>query len=216
MTDTLTPMVVDSDQAPARNRRAVIAAGAVGALVLAGGGYLLLSGGSSSNDQSFVPPIPRPGVVKVVAKHVKLASKAVVKPAALLPASSVAPLGRDPFKPLYIQPVAAPVSAATAAPAVPTSTGTTQTSTTTTPAGPVATTYALSLTSVYGSGSNLTGSFKVGAVVQQAKAGSVFGKNSELRVISLQQESNALWTAVVQVGDDQPFNLAQKEVTYVR
>ena len=219
MTDTLTPLAVDADPTPSpgSNRRVIIAVGAAGALLLLSGGYYLLMGGSSSEPHTFVPQVQHaPAVVKTVAGNAKPTSKNAVKPAAQLPALSVAPLGRDPFKPLYIQPVAAPVQAVTAAPAAPTGTSTTPTSTSTTPAKPVATTYALSLTSVYGSGSTLTGSFKVGSAQQQAKPGSVFGRTSELRLLSLQQESSGLWTAVVQVGDDQPFNLSQKEVTYVR
>ena len=240
MTDTLTPLAVDADPTPSpgSNRRAIIAVGAAGALLLLSGGYYLLMGGSSSEPHAFVPQVQHAqAVVKTVAKNATPTSKNAVKPAAQLPALSVAPLGRDPFKPLYIQPVAAPVQAVTAAPAAPTgttttptststtptststtptSTSTTPTSTSTTPAKPVATTYALSLTSVYGSGSNLTGSFKVGSAQQQAKPGSVFGRTSELRLLSLQQESSGVWTAVVQVGDDQPFNLSQREVQYVR
>ena len=233
MTDTLTPLAVDADPTPSpgSNRRAIIAVGAAGALLLLSGGYYLLMGGSSSEPHAFVPQVQHAqAVVKTVAKNAKPTSKNAVKPAAQLPALSVAPLGRDPFKPLYIQPVAAPVQVVTAAPAAPTgttttptststtptSTSTTPTSTSTTPAKPVATTYTLSLTSVYGSGSNLTGSFKVGSAQQQAKPGSVFGRTSELRLLSLQQESSGVWTAVVQVGDVQPFNLSQKEVKYVR
>jgi hypothetical protein len=226
MTDTLTPLAVDADPTPSpgSNRRAIIAVGAAGALLLLSGGYYLLMGGSSSEPHAFVPQVQHaPAVVKTVAENAKPTSKNAVKPAAQLPALSVAPLGRDPFKPLYIQPVAAPVQAVATVPAAPTgtamtptSTSTTPTSTSTTPANPVATTYALSLSSVYGSGSNLTGSFKVGSAQQQAKPGSVFGKTSELRLLSLQQESSGLWTAVVQVGDDQPFNLSQREVKYVR
>ena len=233
MTDTLTPLAVDADptSSPGSNRRAIIAAGAAGALLLLSGGYYLLMGGSSSEPHAFVPQVQHaPAVVKTIAKNAKPTSKNAVKPAAQLPALSVAPLGRDPFKPLYIQPVAAPVQAVTTVPVAPTgtamtptststtptSTSTTPTSTSTTPGNPVATTYALSLSSVYGSGSNLTGSFKVGSAQQQAKPGSVFGRTSELRLLSLQQESSGLWTAVVQVGDDQPFNLSQRDVKYVR
>ena len=219
MTDTLTPLAVDADPTPSpgSNRRAIIAAGAAGALLLLSGGYYLLMGGSSGEPHAFVRQVQHaPAVVKSVAKNAKPTSKKAVNPAAQLPALSVAPLGRDPFKPLYIQPVAAPAQVVTTAPAAPTGTATTPTSTSTTPTNPVATTYALSLSSVYGSGSNLTGSFKVGSAQQQAKPGSVFGRTSELRLLSLQQESSGLWTAVVQVGDDQPFNLSQREVKYVR
>src|SRR4051812_19103075 len=85
----------------ASNRKAVFVAGGVAAaLVLVVGGWFFLSGGASSEEAAFVPhKTVRPAVT---------APKVVVKPAKKLPAAYKAQLGRDPFKALYVIPVAPP------------------------------------------------------------------------------------------------------------
>jgi hypothetical protein len=79
----------------------------------------------------------------------------------------------------------------------------------------VAKTYALKLITVYGAGNSLTGDFSVAGKRQQAKAGSVFGRTQELKLLALQQGAKGAWTAVVQVGDGQPFDAAVGQTLYV-
>src|SRR4051812_49754997 len=113
--DTL-PLVADTVVSPfddgegSRNKRALlVVGGVVGALVVAAGGFLLLGGGGESNDSAFVLPHS----AHQVAAPVKPAGKAVAKK---LPATYHEQIGRDPFKALYVVPVAPPAGAAPAAP----------------------------------------------------------------------------------------------------
>jgi hypothetical protein len=69
---------------------------------------------------------------------------------------------------------------------------------------------------VYGSDKTLTGVFSVGGKTQTATLGAVFGKTQELKLLSLQQSAKGVWTAVVQVGDGQPFDAAAGQTVYVR
>lgn len=83
------------DEKEAGSRRNLVLAGGL-AVVLAAGGFFLLTGGGEEEDFSFVPPAR--------------AAAAPVVPAAevVLPVESQIQLGRNPFKPLYIEPEAAP------------------------------------------------------------------------------------------------------------
>lgn len=192
--NTFAPPVPETDGLPfepesaGRSRRTLlIAGGAVAALVLGGGGYLLLSGGSSS------APAPAP-VIHFGASSGKTTPKKVlkpaVKPAAQLPPTTSVPIGRDPFRALYLLPVAAPATNTT--PAGPTATTTTTTGTTTstgsTSGTTTPTTYKLQLKSVDSSGTTPVGTFTVGGKTMVAKQGSVFGPTSELKLLSLTQD----------------------------
>src|SRR5207248_2659072 len=79
--------------------------------------FFLLKGGSSSGTSGALPPLP---------PRAHTAVPAAQPPVVKLPKHVAAPVGRDPFKPLYTAPVAA-------APGGAPSTSTTSTSTTTTP-----------------------------------------------------------------------------------
>src|SRR3954471_16010743 len=89
-----------TDEGENHNRKAVLVAGGVAAaLVLGVGGWFFLGGSgddSSLNDSSFVPAKPR----TVAAAPKQVAAKPVKK----LPTAYKAPLGRDPFKALYVVP----------------------------------------------------------------------------------------------------------------
>lgn len=200
------PVAADSEGEGSKKKLMLIAGGTAAALVLGGAGYLLLSGGGG-DDASYSLPVRK---TKPVTSTATKTLKSNVPTTTTLPAASTVRLGRDPFAALYLVPVAAPPAATT--PTTPTGTTTTGTSTgTTTPVAPakapVATTYPLKLTKVYGSGSELTAVFSVNGKTQLAKVGSVFGRTSELKMLSLQQGAKGVWIAVVQVGDADPVDL---------
>lgn len=89
------PMADEAD-APDNRRKLMIVGGAGGALVLVIVAFFLLKGGSSSSDESFVVPHHK--------RPVPAASAAATKPVKL-PKHVKAPVGRDPFKALYVAPV---------------------------------------------------------------------------------------------------------------
>ena len=81
------------------SRRNLLALGGLAALLVAGGAFFLLSGGDeTSEDVAFVPTTPRPAAAAPAPKVAKL------------PVATKVPLGRNPFKALYIQPAAASTS----------------------------------------------------------------------------------------------------------
>lgn len=192
------------------DRRRLALIGVAAAVVLAAAGYFLIGGGGGgSSDDALVLP-----VVHHVTRPVGTAIKPVTAHAVLPPASTVK-LGRDPFHPLYVIPVA-PVAASPGTGTTGTTGGTTTTGgteTPTTPDKPVNTTYALRLSRVDGSGTNLTAKFLIGSSskIQYARAGSVFGRSAEIRLLSLQQGANGSGTAVIQVGDGSPFDISTKD-----
>jgi hypothetical protein len=194
------------------NRRMLaIVGGATAAAVLAGGGYFLLAGGSAEED-TFPVPKGKAAAAKVAAPQAKTTT-ATKKGTVTIPAVSLARLGRDPFLALYIQPVEAAVTT------TPTTTTPATDGTTTTPVTPgttTAATYPLRLTRVYGAGKDLTAVFSVDGKTQNAALDSVFGRAQELKLRSLQQGAKGVWTAVVQVGDGQPFDAALGQTLYVR
>jgi len=99
------------------NRRKLMVVGAVvGVLVLGIVAYFLMKGGSSSgSDQPLTVTHHR---------HAPASAAAAQPPVVKLPKHVAAPIGRDPFKALYVAPAAAPVGSTT------TGTGSTQPSTT--------------------------------------------------------------------------------------
>jgi hypothetical protein len=195
-----TPVAEVPTDAGTTDRRKLALFGVLGALVLAAAGWLLLGGGGSSSDS--LAPIPH-GTPRLPKTAV---GSAVLKPTTVLPPASKVKLGRDPFRPLYVVPaVVVPVAPATK----PTSGST---GTTTPPAGKPAT-YALQLVRIDGSGDNLTAKFLIGTTgkIQYARAGSVFGRDAEIRLLSMQKGSNGSGIAVIQVGDGSPFNVNSKD-----
>lgn len=245
MTETsafpFTPM--DESEAPAEeaadNRRAVLLGGGiVAALALAGVGYLFLGGSDDTTDTAFTPVTRTPRAA--TAAKVPAAAKVAPK----VPVAFEEPLGRNPFKALYVVPAAAPAAAGGATdPTLPqgttgttvavgsgttgggstgSSTGsttgeTTPTTTSTAPAAPTARTYSLVLQRVYGTGKDLTAEFTIDGRKQLAKVGVRFGPTSEIRLISLQQGPKAAqWTSVLQVGDGEPFDAVTGDKVSVR
>lgn len=209
------------EQSASSRKTLFIAGGAAGALVLAGGGFLLLHGGSSSDD-AFGPV---PHRAHPVVSKAKAPVRQSVKPSKL-PAASAVKIGRDPFAALYIVPAAgtAPASTGTTPTTggttpttggTTTTTGGTGTTTPTKPTTPVATHYTLKLLSVSGFGSSQTAAFSVAGKKQYARVGSVFGRTSEIKLLSFQQISKGVWSVTIQVGDDDPKDLAIGEAISV-
>jgi hypothetical protein len=216
MTETIVqeaPASAPSGDAPGTRRTVLIAGALVAALALGGGGYLLLSGGSSDQELGAVPKgKPRTSLVT------KNGAPAVeVKPAVQsLPRVSTIRIGRDPFKPLYVEPAEAPA----AAPAAPTTTDSTGSGSTggastggTAPTAP--TSYALKLQRTYGSGDDKTAVFTVDGKTMVAKIGSTFGPTSEIRLLSLGQTPKGVDEAIVQVGDAEPIDVVKGQTVYV-
>jgi hypothetical protein len=103
------PVLPEGDSAGAGDsrRKLAIVGAAVGVLVLAIVAYFLMKGGSSSNNSDssgFVPP-----------HHHHVVPAAAAPVVVKLPKHVVAPVGRDPFKALYIAPAAAAAAPATGA-----------------------------------------------------------------------------------------------------
>ena len=219
------------DEPGSDSRRNVIALGALAVVLVGGGAYFLLSGGSdTADDVAFTPAAPR------------AAANASPSPSALkLPVVSTIPVGRNPFKALYVQPavvVAAPVGTTpvstapdgSATPIVlvspgdatptnspprnaPTSTGSGPSSA----PEPQAKEYRLILRRVFGDGTNLSAVFTVDGKQMTAKVGSTFGPTAEIMLLSLQQgPKDEQWTAVLQVGDGDPFDVVTDQPVFVR
>ena len=220
-----TPDEVDTPAAPNR-RNLLLAGGLAAALLIGGGGYYLLSGSSSSSGDTATAAVPHPVRPAVRApKHpAKAKAKApTVAPVAKVPAKSTEHLGRDPFKALYVQPVAAVaglgVPATGSLTAIPgptgTKTGTTRTSTGTTGTGTGSTPvdasspYALQLVSISPPSPEVRlFAFKVAGVSKTVLPAQRFGKYGELIVLAYTKTpTGAVTGALIQVGDDSPIDV---------
>lgn len=227
MTETTFPFndAPEESEAPAPNRRNLLLAGGLAAVLLVGGGGYYLFG-SSSADDTAVAFTPRP--VRVGAPAAKTAVKPVpkAKPAAAtkVPAKSTEHLGHDPFKALYVQPVAAaaplvPAAApgattgttpATSPVAAGTATGTTGPTTTTGTTPATGTSYVLQLVSVTKPMPETRFFiFKVAGVSKTVIPAQRFGKYGELIVLAYTKTASGTVTgAIIQVGDDSPMGVA--------
>jgi hypothetical protein len=193
---------------PAKRRNLVIAGGAAGLLVLGGAGFLLLNGGSSDTTANVASSLPRPPQVAKNATTQKKPSAAAIK----LPAATSVRVGRDPFLALYVAPVAAAGSTSTSgSTGTPTTSGSTTTGTTATPSAPATgATYALKLVSVKSDpGGAKLFTFTYGTTSKVVLPAQRFGKYGELVVLaSVMNSKGAVIGAVVQVGDDNPIEMA--------
>jgi hypothetical protein len=206
-------MAVAANEESGGKRKLIVGAGAAGLLVLGAAGYLLLSGGGSSNDASFALPVHH---VKALNSSTTLKSN--VPAVGSLPAASQVRIGRDPFSALYVVPVAPPSTTGTPSTSTGTSTtpGTTPGTGTTSPTIPaVPTTYRLALLKVTGTGTSRTAAFSVAGKTQYARVGSVFGRTSEVKLLSFQQSAKGVWSVTIQVGDDAPKDMNLNEVISV-
>ena len=204
------------DADAASKKKLVLAGGVVAAVVLGAGAFLFLGGGGSSEGDTFIPRAPR---VSQGAAAPKTAAKA---PVSKLPVKYAEQIGRDPFKALYVEPVAvvAPVETTTTTSSTSGTTataGSTEAGTGSTPTAPVVADHKLVLTRVYGSGADQTAVFTIDGKDQVAKVGTKFGPTSELELISIQAGPKAgKWTVELVVGDGAPFDVVTGVPTYVR
>jgi hypothetical protein len=207
------------EEPPTTDRRKLALLGGVAVLALAGAGYFFLGGSGGSTDEGLgvVPHHVTKPIVKVAAKPVSVAGKGT-KPVVKLPPVSTAVLGRDPFHPLYVLPVAAPaavqVTTPTAtSPTAPPATGTTGSTTggttggTTATATPAPTRYRITLLSVKSTGTR-TFTFRIGSVTKVVVTAQRFGKYGELVVLGTIKNSRGTVTgALLQVGDADPVTI---------
>lgn len=214
------------DQEPGGKRRALIGIGALLALALAGGAFLLVGGDEPTPEVAFAPVKRAP---KVQASAVPVPPDTVV--AARADAASV---GTNPFKALYVEPVAAPAPAApvakppaplTAPPVVLVTTsqnasGTTTTKVATSPAPapvvpaptasptpkpvPVTRTVLLKQVST-DTGSSAVGTFVLSGETFMGGKGAVLGGKALVK--ELTKNADGVWMATLQVGDGTPFDV---------
>lgn len=208
MTETLThdvaPMTVEPEDG--KRRKALVAGGLVAALALSAGGYLLLSGGSS-DDTGFVVPSTRKGSTVAGKPAVKKAAKPAVQ---TVPAVSRVRLGRDPFKPLYVEPAVAPATTTS-------TTTSTTTPTSTTTGVTTGATYALKLVKIATSGETKLYTFNVAGTAKTVIAAQRFGQYGELVVLAwVKNSKGAAVGAVLQVGDDEPLTVKVGETISVQ
>lgn len=93
------PAPVETAEESGGRKPVLLVGGLVGALVLAGGGFFLLTGGDSADEDVAAPVARAPQAEQPVE---------AVPEAVLVPVEATSPVGRNPFKALY---VASPASA---------------------------------------------------------------------------------------------------------
>ena len=209
MSEDTFPFAEDGEARPyaeegGRNRKAMLVAGGIAAaLVVGAGAFLLLGGGDDTTETALIPrgrpAVAAPGVTKPVAKAV----------AKKLPAAYTERLGRDPFKALYVVPVAAPAAAAPAAPAS-TTAGTSGTSGSgTSTAGTTPTRYTIKLVSISKpSPETRFTTWTVAGTKTTVIPAQRFGKYGELVVLAFTKNAyGVVDSAIIQVGDDSPIDV---------
>lgn len=226
------------EESESGSRRNLLALGGLAALLVAGGAaFFLLSGGEeTSEDIAFVPPARTTVTTPAVA----------VPKAVTLPVATNVPLGRNPFKALYVQPAAAPADAAPTGPATAPALAGGPAIVLVTPTAPTGGTspgsapfpgptdggaapapgtppvavqheHELVLRQVSGKGDALSAAFTIDGKPTSAKVGETFGPTSEIKLLSLQEGPKpGRWTAVLQVGDAAPFDVVIGESVRVR
>ena len=219
MTETTFPFsdAPEESDAPAPNRRNLLLAGGLAAVLLVGGGGYYLLGSSSADDAAVAfPPRPVHAGAPAAKSAVKPVTKAKPAAATKVPVKSTEHLGHDPFKPLYVQPVAAAAPLAPAATTgttpvtAPGVTGTTPTTTTTGTTPATGTSYTLQLVSVSKPSPEARFFvFKVAGVSKTVIPAQRFGKYGELIVLAYTKTASGTVTgAIIQVGDDSPMGVA--------
>jgi len=187
------------------NRRVLLVGGLAAAVALAGGGYYLLAGSSSSDTSAAVAPVVHH---QAVPQAKKAPAKAPAK-AAIIPVTSSVPIGRNPFKPLYVVPAVSTTTATS--PSTTTASSPTTTSSSTGTSSVSNAPYALTLVSITGGTGGYAHqfTFKVGSLSKTVIAAQKFGNYGELQVLTYTRTSAGKVTgAVVQVGDADPTTVA--------
>jgi hypothetical protein len=183
------PAPVDPEDSSSADRRKLlmVVAGAAVLVLLAAVYFLFLKGGGSSVESGLVPSAHHATLVHHAAKPTTTHKTSTAKPGTTVPKTFKDVVGRDPFVPLYVAPVAA---------TSPTGTGTVATvggSTTGAPATDLgssssATTSSLgtrvSLLRVYSKNGVLFATTKVNSVVYNPKVGATFASSFQLVKVS--------------------------------
>ncbi len=199
---------------PARPRRALVVGGGLLAAVAVGAGAFLFLSGRGGNGAVTAAPPARSGVAGPFA--VGPTASPTPSPSAVgLPAPTIEHVARNPFKALYVVPVAAgpaapaaPGAAPTVVPGAPAPAPVTPTpSPTVTPTAPTPaptgdptapTVYAVKLLSISGGSASMVVDGKTMSII----VGQRFGREGELVVLSMGRSS-----LVLQVGADTPLPL---------
>jgi len=194
------------------NKKVLVAGALAAAVALGGAGYFLLLSGGDSTDQGLVAPV-RKATTKTVKPAVTTAKKATAAKAAVVPATSTARLGRDPFRALYVLQPEKPAGTTTA----PSTTSSSSTSTAPKPGAE----YPLKLVSFTNKGmanaNTYLFTFTVDGVKKTVMQGQRFGKYGELVVLGYAANSKGkVVGAIIQVGDDNPFGVLAGETISVQ
>ena len=227
--DTPEPVEVVEEESTG-SRRTVLLVGALAAAAVGAGAFLFLGGGSEEELVPFTPAAQAPA-----------AAAPAASPAAptKLPVTTKQTLGRNPFRALYVQPVAASEDSGSTSTTPTTTTGTTTTPVVIVDSGaapapvsgggaapapaqpapaqpapaPAQSTVALKGVTAAKDGANPTGTFVYdGKEVTGAPGDVMAGK---LLVISLQQDATGGWFANLQLGDGSPFEVHERQTVVV-
>ena len=223
MSDNNAPQAPVEEERPDRTRT-LVAFGALTVAALGAGAFFFLGGSEAEEPVAAAAPAAAAPIAPPVAAE-------AVPVAATLPTPTDLPIGRNPFKVpgIYIPPVVE-------APAEGTGTGTgtgvvvgvgngtggTGTGGTGTGGGgstapqPPGEKHKLILLRVFGEGPDLSAVFSIHDGEQTAKVGSVFGPTAQILLIELTEGPAGVWTATLQVGDGDPFDVVIGEPAYVR
>jgi hypothetical protein len=206
------------EQESRSNPKLLIGLGALAAVVIGAGAFLFLSGGDDVEDFGVVAAAPR-------------AAAPVASPAPTaqpkIPAQANLTLGRNPFRPLYVEPAPAPppppadlptsTGGVGTTPVVIVEGGTSGPGAAPAPQEPTAKEHKLVLLRVFGTGKDQSASFSIDGKQQTAKVGTTFGPTAEILLLSLHEgPKEGEWTAVLQVGDGDPFDVTLGDPVFVR
>ncbi len=209
-------------------RKAVLGIAGLLSVLLALGAQLLLGGGSDELDDLGTPP------VAAAAEPVTTASPSATPAPLRSPDEATARDGRYPFAALYVEPPAGADAPATGAPEA--DAAAPETGTPAVPAAPAAPTagpdvgnggvaapssgtgaLTIALLRTEGTEPSRTAVFMVDGAEVPVTVGGSFGPSDSLLLLSLQQGPAAGgWTAVVQSGQGEPFDVATAAVVPVR
>ena len=216
------------------SKRNVVALGALAAVAVGAGAFFFLGGSGDGDVEEYVPTARAP----------RAAAPAQTGPVSTLPVASKLTLGRNPFRALYVEPVAAAAPAGGTTTAPTTTTGGTAGGTTTTPIvvvdggsstgggttsggstsggttapppapAPAQSTVALKSVTAGKDGSNPTATFDYDGKTVSGAPGDVMA--GKLLVISIQQDVMGGWFVNLQLGDGEPFEVHERQTVVVQ
>jgi hypothetical protein len=76
--------------------------------------------------------------------------------------------------------------------------------------------HELILLRVLGEGADRSAVFTIDGTEQTAKVGGIFGPTSQILLRELTEAPEGVWTATLQVGDGDPFDVVTGEPAYVQ